>query len=68
MSDYRCIAVSEAVSIETSRQFIEALKKMDSDLAARRLHAIIQQFGVDDGFLNTASRFISIKNVTTSVD
>lgn len=68
MSDYRCIAVFEAVSIETTRQFVEALKKMDSDLATRRLHAIIQQFGVDDGFLNTASRFISIKNVTTSVD
>lgn len=68
MNDYKHHSVAEAVSIEISKQFIEALKKMDSDVGVRRLTAIIQQFGYDDGFLNTAARFIAVKNASMSVD
>ena len=66
--NYSMQAMSEAVSEELSFAFVDAIKRMDSRIAAKRLLFIVLSSTSDIGFLDTAGRFLAVENVKTCAD
>jgi hypothetical protein len=68
VKDYSCISVQEAAEEEIIRQFIETVKKLDTELSVRRLNHLTQSIGEHIKLINTMAAFVAILNVKTSVD
>jgi hypothetical protein len=68
MKDYSNYAVAEAVNNEISKAFIESVKFMDSEIAKRRLSAILGLNSTDADFKSIAAQFILLVGCKTSAD
>lgn len=67
-NDYTNYAVMEAVSFRISEDFVDAIKRMDRDVAVGRLRALMISYRQELLFTDLAARFISLINCKTSAD
>jgi hypothetical protein len=66
--DYQSITVAEAAELEIMQQFLDAVKHLDTKVSARRLVALMNQYGHGKEFLSVTSKFTALKDVITSAD
>jgi hypothetical protein len=68
--DDSSLSIGESVSREIIENFIQNVKNLDAKVVHNRLHAIVNFYGDDEGFLETAARFSAVAdpNLKTSAD